>query len=72
MTDIKIEKNIPISSHGRYPLNEMEIGDSIFVSDKKTNFMNSVVSQFTKSKSGKGRKYTCRTVKDGVRVWRIA
>lgn len=71
----KIEKGVPIPTcavNKKYPLRELEIGDSFFVPDvtqvKITGAFNSHAP----------KKFSCRTLKDdkgnikGVRVWRIA
>lgn len=88
MTEIKIEKNIPIpkSKTGEarvltgFPkiLSQMEIGDSIFIlveeSDMKRQF--SLISgkaySAARRKGFEGRKYSARRVEGGVRLWRIA
>ena len=63
---IKIEKNIPPPSQRKYPRENMEIGDSFFVPDEK-------ISNINPPRGGKARnwKFTRRTEKGGVRVWRI-
>lgn len=61
---IKIDKNIPIPpKRGRpkkYPFDEMEVGDSCLVKTKGVL-----------SRRIDGKRFTTRTVKGGVRVWRV-
>lgn len=69
---IEIDKGIPIpipeAKQGRpskYPFGSMEVGDSFFAPSTS-------IGQ-TVSKMGKflGRKFICRTVEGGSRVWRV-
>jgi len=78
MEKYKIEKNVPIpDSQKRYPLAEMEIGDSFLVPivDNKymatRNRLNPAFSKFKKSDSP--RKYLTKRTDDGndIRVWRV-
>ena len=71
-SEFVIEKNVPIPlghAAAKYPLREMEIGDSFFVPGigKASDFSASYMA-------GKrlGRKFTIRAVEGGIRVWRIA
>jgi hypothetical protein len=70
----KIEKGIKIPEffcHRKYPLSEMEVGDSFFVEGTlKKNTINTAVSWWSKRK-GNTRKFTIRKVDGGIRVWRI-
>jgi hypothetical protein len=70
---IKIEKGIPTPPRSRYPLRDMEIGDSIFVPGKTSlGFSGYVASASQKT----GFKFATRkAIEDGVtglRVWRIS
>ena len=78
----KIEKNVKVSKinkRGRraiYPWEQMEVGDSFFVPvegdneqfAKKSRSITATAS--ARFNSGKGR-YITRTLKDGIRVWRV-
>lgn len=67
---MKIEKNIPIptkASAGRksmFPWEDMQVGDSFFVSEHKSP--PSAPSRVRKE----GMKFTSRSVDGGFRVWR--
>lgn len=71
---MKIESSVPspdTAGRGRphkYPWNKMEVGDSFFVPNTMLNVISCAAI-------GRGKryneKYACRTVDDGVRVWRI-
>ena len=71
---IKIDKGVPISRlqrsgrRGIYPWQDMEVGDSFFAPDQTVTQMAGAASSNHKST---GRKYSCRTVDGGVRVWRV-
>lgn len=70
----EIEKNveIPNTQMGRplvYPLPSMEVGDSFFVEGKDVKSISPIVVSHSKKY---GKKFTCRTVDGGVRVWRIS
>jgi hypothetical protein len=72
-----IEKSFPIpppakiGAPKKYPLSDMEVGDSFFVKDVsgKRNPAYSSVCNYGKES---GKKFTVRRSGGGVRVWRIA
>jgi len=74
----KIDKNVPIpigpKAIRRYPLREMEIGDSFFVPDEDMprgkNVIHSAISVYA-ARSKDGWKFKSRSVDGGVRVWRV-
>ena len=66
----KIEKNIPISEHGKKGKwssigKQMQIGDSVLVNSRKEAVSISVVLKRT------GYKAVTRKVDNGVRVWKV-
>lgn len=75
-----IEKDVPLPrqkrQHARYPLGEMEVGDSFFVpcSKAKTDtVLNRVRAAFWYHKKKNGDKnFIVNAVKGGLRCWRIA
>ena len=78
---IQIEKDIPIPKVGggvhkehKYPLCEMEVGDSFFVSEggdtKKERTMQAAIISMG-NRRYPGKKFTSRKVKGGIRFWRI-
>ena len=82
MKTFKIEKNIPKPNPGRgikklhYPFEDMEIGDSFYVSKedlKHTRLQHLAVrASASKYKSRHpGFKFTILTVDGGWRVWRV-
>ena len=77
---IKIEKGIPIpnkkSGHGpnmgaprKYPIHLLSVGESFLAKLKKSSQLSASISQFRKKYPNK--KFTCRKVEGGVRVWRV-
>ncbi len=72
---IKVEKNIRIpetSAKGRpsiYPFATMDVGDSFFLDGKAVASISPVAASHGQKY---GKKFTCRTVEGGVRVWRIS
>ena len=63
---IKIEKHLPIPVHigrAKYPLNQMEVGDSFF-SEKRMNVS-------TYKTLYRPKEFVCRAVDGGYRTWRI-
>lgn len=78
--EYKIEKNIPIvrarKAFTRFPLDEMEVGDSFYIplsDQKKESAMASIYSaanSFNRSHKAK-IKVSTRSEADGLRVWRI-
>lgn len=68
-----IEKNVPLDqscgNQAKYPWRQMEIGDSFFVPNVKTNLITNCAAAIKKRA---GLQFTCRTVEGGVRVWRTA
>ena len=77
---MQIEPGVPMRGYTtrppkyRFPLAEMEVGDSFFVAyggmDAKSFLQTSrsLISRFGKAYS---RKYATRRLEDGFRVWRI-
>lgn len=72
--EFKIEKEIPIPdfafSRSKYPLKDMKIGDSFFVSSESLNGARSSCYNF--SKIHKDYKFITRKENDGCRVWRVS
>lgn len=74
MTTITIDKNVPVPKsvagrHSKYPWDALEINDSFFIADRTTKKFASTVYGVSKRT---GKKFTCRAVDGGVRVWRLA
>jgi hypothetical protein len=74
---IKIEKNIPSPDSRtatRYPLAEMEPGDSFFVQAKTEREKVIIRTAITRAKqrSKAVGTFITRSVDGGIRVWRIA
>jgi len=72
---IKIRRNVPIKpprpSTGRppkYPWADMRVGDSFYVPGMTPSQMSSA---WRRARAKLGHKYSARTERDGVRVWRI-
>lgn len=85
MNEIKIEKNIPLpvsymKADVKYPFDDMEKGDSFFVSfeenltlEEKRKIANSVSSSchsWKKNRKVVDKSFITRTTKEGVRCWR--
>jgi hypothetical protein len=74
---MEIEKNVelPPKRKGRgpgkykYPFPSMEVGDS-FVAPITIKRLSTAANNWTK-RNGKGRRFTCRTVENGTRCWRV-
>lgn len=70
-----LEKNIPLPKisraghNSKYPFSIMEVGDSFFVPEKTAKAFTSTVAAAGKRLGD--RRFACRTVEGGVRVWRI-
>ena len=72
MSDLKIEKGIPLPSRMRYPLRYMKTGDSFFVpcADEDQAKVQRRASGSCAKLRGLG-KFSVRQVEGGVRVWKI-
>ena len=74
MTKIKIDKGIEIPHRRmlktRYPVREMEIGDSFLIHDGEapSKYIGSYSFLFSKMT---GFKFMCRKVEGGFRYWRV-
>ncbi len=75
----EIEKGIPVVSRYKYPLNEMEVGDSFFVPcpDRVEKCrVQSIIGGTARQSRRPDHKFTTRTVLVGgvygLRIWRIA
>jgi len=72
---IEIEKGIPLpevkrgrKGNYRYPWRDMAIGDSFLAPDADIRYM---AASAVGARKRLGRRFACRTVEGGVRVWRI-
>lgn len=78
--NIRIEKGIPVpvKCKTKYPLLEMEIGDSFFIEAAQTKQAYSeqafvcADARRLRDRVNPALRYTTRRVNGGVRVWRIA
>lgn len=88
-TGVKIEKGVPIPPVARaerkrkYPLGDIEVGDSFFRPNIKASSMHACIVRFNKANTGEPREFLLRQVVEdyegnpespepvpGVRVWR--
>ncbi len=76
MTEVTIEKNIPVpvTNTFKYPFEEMEVGDSFLISgDEAVRKLRSAAAYHSRRSEA---KYSVRSVSEGdsvgVRCWRIA
>lgn len=73
-----IEKNVEIPSAGvtqkKYPLRELEVGDSFFVPGENAKAIGRVRNAAFQAGKVHGLAFTCRVVTEsgvrGIRVWR--
>lgn len=75
--NIVIEKGIPLTAIRRkekqapkYPFGLMEIGDSFLAKGKNIKSFSPYISVWVRRNSS-DRKFSCRSVDGGVRVWRV-
>jgi len=74
---MEVERGVPFPSQSlrvskyKFPLGEMEIGDSFFVEIKTDSFLNSARSLISRYGKAFSRKFATRVVDNGFRVWRI-
>jgi hypothetical protein len=68
----KIEENIPVPSKSKDPLVQtlmlLETGESFFVPDVPMNIVTARTCYYAKKT---GKRFTCRRMMGGVRVWRV-
>ena len=64
---MKVDKGIPMP--GRYPFDEMEIGDS-FLLPPNTKLISAQVAALRFRKKT-GKYFSFRKMPDGIRVWRV-
>ncbi len=77
---IEIESGIPLPPEARgrkikYPIAALQVGQSFLAacaSEDSRKLIISVSSLCTRHTKKTGRRYTCRGVEGGVRVWRLA
>ncbi len=70
-----IEKDIPIPEKSgrkiKYPLDDMEIGDSFFIPGVDHQDISPVIAARKRARKWQ-REFTTRREDDGIRVWRTA
>ena len=65
----KIDKDVPMPNMWqKYPLGDMEIGDSFFLPRAKTQNISPMLRKYSIRNN---KKFSVRAVDGGVRVWRI-
>jgi len=73
---MKVEKDIPmpattIRDGYKYPLNEMDIGDSIFEPGPRNSNESKIRLSAKKYGAKTGKRFSARKVEGGVRIWRV-
>ena len=74
---MEVERGVPFPntsmrvSKYRFPLGEMDVGDSFFVEATAATFLNSARSLISRYGKTYCRKFATRVVDGGFRVWRI-
>ncbi len=69
---IAIDKGVSMKTPNQYPFEEMEIGDSFFISCKEVSEENRVRSNSTSATYRlRPRAFKAKKVDGGIRVWRI-
>lgn len=80
IAEILVEKGVPIpkSKRGReakgsskYPFAAMGVGDSFFVKGAKMRSFCPYIGVWRR-RNDPSRKFSCRSVDGGIRVWRVA
>lgn len=68
-----IEKGLPVPPKGAnkkiYYFEELQVGDSMMLFDKSINQVNAAI--YRDKKKNPKKKYTLRTLENGVRVYRL-
>ena len=71
---MNIVKNVPLpesrNSGSKYPFNEMEIGDSVFLLGGSHKCKETDAAKKVGRRHGK--KFVIRNEGDGIRIWRVA
>lgn len=72
MSEIRVEKNIPIpektDKREKYPWKSMDIGDSFLIEDKSSRDVAGLV--WATNKSNAPKKFIYAAVDGGIRIWR--
>lgn len=71
---LKIDKRLPIASRDKYRMTEMEIGDSIFIAERKADHRR-LMCKLHGVATYRGVKIECHSTTEneleGVRFWRV-
>ena len=70
----EVEPNVEIPAVGqgrksKYPWSEMVVGDSFVVEHTTSSAMSAIA---IRAGERLGMKFSCRTMPEGIRVWRVA
>jgi hypothetical protein len=71
MSEIKVEKGIPVPQRGKYPFKKMQVGESFFVpanGEPRQVVQNRITNSW---KYCRPKRFVSHQVDGGVRVWRI-
>lgn len=74
MSAYEIDNDVPVpTTRSKYPFDEMEVGDSFFVSGGSKLTLRKMRSASNwATKKFPDTKYSVRAVENGVRIWRVA
>lgn len=70
---ISIDKNVPLppprANHNKYPWNIMQVGDSFIIPQESHSAYSNA---YRASERYAPKRFVCRQVKEGYRIWRTA
>lgn len=72
LEDTIVPPPLTTCNNGKWPFNEMEVGQSFFIPETDTSAINAVHGRASADGKRLGKKFTVRTVGGGKRCWRIA
>lgn len=67
---MKIDRDIPLPAsrqEHKYPFTRLEVGESFLAEGRSVSAITALARYYTKKL---GFKYTCRSLPEGIRVWR--
>ena len=74
MSEFIIEKNIPIPKIVKYPFNQMQVGDSVFIKNGKPQGKEAIAARVL-ANYRRGQGFACKfhiaRVEGGIRIWRV-
>ena len=68
---VQIPEKKTNARQSRYPFGTMQVGQSVLITDRKPDTVNSAIQAIKRQPEHRDKKFVKRKMEGGVRVWRV-